>query len=169
MLAAAERLRGDARFIFLFVGGGKNMDRLRRCVEKRGLGHSFRFVAYQPRELLGRSLGVADVHWLSLKPELEGLIVPSKFYGIAAAGRPLIAVGARDGEIARLVRRHDCGVVIEPGDVDTLVATLVGLATDEDKRLAMGARARSMLDAHFARRHAFARWDRVLEALQGVR
>jgi glycosyltransferase involved in cell wall biosynthesis len=169
MLAAAERLRDHPRFIFLFVGGGKNMDRLRRCVEKRDLGHSFRFAAYQRRELLRQSLGAADVHWLSLKPELEGLIVPSKFYGIAAAGRPLIAISSKDGEIAGLVRRHDCGVVIEPGDVDALVATLVGLAADEDKRLAMGARARSMLEAHFARRHAFARWDRVLDAIQSVR
>lgn len=39
--------------------------------------------------MLKYSLGVADVHWISLKPELEGLIVPSKFYGVAAAGKQL--------------------------------------------------------------------------------
>jgi hypothetical protein len=62
------------------------------------------------------------LHWLSLKPELEGLIVPSKFYGIAAAGEPIIAITAADGEIAKLVRNHHCGRVIEPGDGEKLAA-----------------------------------------------
>ena len=46
---------------------------------------------YQPKERLGETLSVGDVHLMSLDPALEGLIVPSKFYGIAAAGRPKIA------------------------------------------------------------------------------
>jgi glycosyltransferase involved in cell wall biosynthesis len=165
ILTAAERLKENPRIIFLFIGGGKKLDQVGQCVKKRGLGKSFRFVTYQERSLLRQSLGVADVHWLSLKPELEGLIVPSKFYGIAAAGRPLIVITARDGEIARLVRQHDCGVVIEPGAVDTLVTTLVGLCHDEETRDRMGARARLMLDAHFTRRHAFGRWQQVLDAI----
>jgi hypothetical protein len=47
---------------------------------------------------------VPDAHWISLKPQLEGLMVSSKFYGIAAAGRPNIAITAKDGEIAHLQR-----------------------------------------------------------------
>jgi hypothetical protein len=117
-----------------------------------------RFVPYQDRDLLRYSLGAADAHWLSLKPELEGLIVPSKFYGIAAAGRPLIAITASNGEIARLVRQYGCGVVIDPGDARALVRALVMLSTDEEKTAAMDTRARAMLDAYFTRRHAFERW-----------
>jgi hypothetical protein len=55
---------------------------------------------YQDRSLLKYSLGVPDADWISPKPQLEGLIVPSKFYGIVAAGRPIIAITAKDGEIA---------------------------------------------------------------------
>jgi len=111
------------------------------------------------------SLCVADVHWISQRPELEGLIVPSKFYGIAAAGRPVIAITAKNGEIARLVRQHDCGVVIDPGDAKALVRVLVMLSSDIEKTVAMGARARAMLDAHFTQRRAFERWQRLLEAI----
>jgi len=50
----------------------------------------------------------------SLRPDLEGLVVPSKFYGIAAAGRPIIAVAATDGEIAQLIARYHCGFPIAP-------------------------------------------------------
>src|SRR4029077_3816414 len=130
--------RDDPRIIFLFIGSGHNLDKLANLVKSRGLAASFRFIPYQERAFLKYSLGAADVHWLSLRPELEGLIVPSKFYGIAAAGRPLVAITASNGEIARLVRQHDCGVVIEPGDAEALVRALVMLSTDEDKRVAMG-------------------------------
>src|SRR4029077_10319068 len=117
--------RDDPRIIFLFIGSGHNLDRLANLVKSRGLAARFRFIPYQERALLKHSLGVPDVHWLSLKPALEGLIVPSKFYGIAAAARPTIAITAADGEIANLVRTHHCGRVIEPGESEKLAATIL--------------------------------------------
>jgi colanic acid biosynthesis glycosyl transferase WcaI len=111
------------------------------------------------------SLSVPDVHWISLKPELEGLIVPSKFYGIAAAGRPMIMVTAQHGELARLALQHGCGVVVEPGAGEILAARVRELAQDRCRVVEMGLRARAMLDAHFTRRHAFARWRGLLEGI----
>jgi colanic acid biosynthesis glycosyl transferase WcaI len=163
VLAAAERLRNEERILFLFIGGGHKFEELARCVGERGLDRTFRFIPYQERARLKFSLSVADVHWISLKPELEGLIVPSKLYGIAAAGRPIIAITARDGEIARLVREHDCGFVIEPGDAQTLAETLARVLAERDGLAAMGLRARKMLESHFTRRQALQRWRGLLE------
>jgi colanic acid biosynthesis glycosyl transferase WcaI len=162
ILAAAERLAQDSRVVFLLIGGGHKFDELARRVKERGFGRLFRFIPYQDRELLKYSLGVPDVHWISLKPELEGMVLPSKFYGIAAAGRPVIAITAKDGEFARLVRRHDCGFVIEPGHADALAATLTRLSRNPECLGAMGLRAREMLEAHFARAQAFERWRSLL-------
>ena len=92
VLAAAERLRDNPDIIFLFIGGGHQITELARRVESQGLGDKFRFLPYQSDEVLKYSLSVPDVHWISLRPAMEGLIVPSKVYGIAAAGRPIIAV-----------------------------------------------------------------------------
>jgi glycosyltransferase involved in cell wall biosynthesis len=163
VVAAAERLRGDRRLCFLFIGGGKKFAELAHCVRERGLDHLFRFLPYQERGVLRLSLGVPDVHLISQRPEVEGLIVPSKLYGIAAAGRLIIAVTARDGEVARLVRRHDCGVVVEPGEGELLACALRCLGTDTGRVAEMGHRARAMLDAHFTRRHAFQRWQSLVE------
>jgi glycosyltransferase involved in cell wall biosynthesis len=163
VLAAAERLRGDRRLCFLFIGGGKKFAELAHSARERGLDHLFRFLPYQERTVLRLSLGVPDVHLISLRPELEGLIVPSKLYGIAAAGRPIIAVTARDGEIARLVQRHDCGTVIKPGEGELLADTLRGLRAAPARTAEMGHRARAMLEAHFTRRHAFERWRSLIE------
>jgi colanic acid biosynthesis glycosyl transferase WcaI len=166
VLAAGERLRNDPRIVFVFIGGGHRMDELARIVKTRGLDSTFRCIPYQDRALLKHSLCVPDVHWISLKPAVEGLIVPSKFYGIAAAGRPMIAITARDGEIARLVQQHKCGLIIEPGQADALAAALAQLSTDVQSLAAMGARARTMLDAHFTRRQALDRWRNALDQVE---
>ena len=164
ILGAAELLRDEPRIVFLLIGGGSNFDALANETRTRKL-NAFRFLPYQERPLLRQSLSVPDIHWISLKPELEGLIVPSKFYGIAAAGRPVIAITAPDGEIARLVRRHQCGIVVEPGASRTLADTLRRLSADPGALAEMGRRARAMLETHFTRRQAFASWDRLIDSL----
>jgi hypothetical protein len=109
---------------------------------------------------------VPDVHWISLRPNFEGLIVPSKFYGIAAAGRPMISIGAKDGELGRLVEQHQCGFAVEEGDVDALEIAIKLLSNDGDLRAAMGKRARLMLDDHFTRRQAFEHWRILLSKVE---
>lgn len=162
ILAAAERLREDLRVVFVCIGGGKQFDELAKRVHARKLERTFRFFPYQDRAVLKYSLSVPDVHWISLPPKVEGLIFPSKLYGIIAAGRPVIAVTAPEGEVASLVRQYECGFVIVPGDSDSLYRTILLLADDIQTRNRMGTRARAMLDANFTRQHEFARWQRLL-------
>jgi glycosyltransferase involved in cell wall biosynthesis len=163
ILAASERLKDHPHIVFVIIGGGHRFEELARCVIDRGLTRNFRFHPYQDDAALKYSLSLPDVHWISLRPALEGLIVPSKVYGIAAAGRAIIAITAKTGEIGRLVEQYKCGMVVEPGNVDGLTQALVQLANDVRGTAAMGARARTMLEARFTRRHAFERWRDVLD------
>jgi len=125
LLAAATQLRNEPKIVFLFIGGGDRLTALSDRAKEHGLPDSFRFLPYQERHMLKHSLSAPDVYWLSLRPELEGLVVRSNFYGIAAAGRPIIAITVRHSEIARLVRQHECGIVIQPGDAQALAAAIV--------------------------------------------
>jgi glycosyltransferase involved in cell wall biosynthesis len=165
VLSAAEHLRDDRRLCFLFIGGGRNFAELAHSARERGLDHLFRFLPYQERKVLRLSLGVPDIHLISVRPELEGLIVPSKLYGIAAAGRGIIAVAAADGEVGRLVRRHECGFVVEPGRGKLLADTLLRLRANNALVAEMGRRARAMLDAKFTRRQAFERWRTLVDEI----
>ena len=169
VLAAAEQLRSNPEILFLFIGGGHRLTELARRVQARGLCPNFRITPYQDNAMLKYSLSVPDVHWVSLNPELEGFIVPSKFFGIAAAGRPVIAITATNGEIARLVRQHACGVVIEPGNAGALADAIVHLARHRERTAEMGRRARAMIDAHFSRRQALEAWQRVLDKTRSRR
>jgi colanic acid biosynthesis glycosyl transferase WcaI len=165
LVEAANLLRARTDIVFLFIGGGHQIDRLRAQVDASGLSGMFCFRPYQRREDLKYSLGVADAHWLSLRPELEGMIVPSKFFGIAAAGRPTLSVTDPKGEIAGLVRRFACGIVVAPGDGVGLAAAIERLADDPEERTRMGACARAVVDGEFARRASLDRWSSLLDAL----
>jgi colanic acid biosynthesis glycosyl transferase WcaI len=160
LLASAELV--DCQIVFLCIGGGAQYEALKDTVEKRRLTQLFRFMPYQSETDLPYSLSAADVHWLSHKPEFEGLVFPSKFYGIAAVGRPIIAITSRQSELAKLVSQYQCGLVVEQGDGKTLALELKGLKAAPELCSAMGAHARAMLEARFTRAQAIDAWAQTL-------
>ncbi|WP_206171483.1 glycosyltransferase family 4 protein [Thiorhodococcus mannitoliphagus] len=169
VLEAAEVLHADPgvdgqRVVLLFIGSGHQLLELRAESVRRGLD-TVQFRPYQPRERLSESLGVADVHWISLRPALEGLIVPSKFYGIAAAGRPVLFVGDHDGEIARLLRTHDCGTAVAERDGQAFAAAVRRLRDDPGLRQRQGDNARRLLEEGFKQRLALGAWGGIVRAL----
>lgn len=161
LLDAAERLRSEPAIAFLFVGDGRQRDWIEREAARRGLAE-VRFRPLQARAALAESLSAPDVHVVTLQPALEGLVVPSKFYGVAAAGRPTLFVGDLDGEVARELTRAGSGLAFAPGDAEGLARAIVRLRDASEARLAMGRAARAHFEAHHDRAHALARWDRLL-------
>jgi colanic acid biosynthesis glycosyl transferase WcaI len=142
---------------FVFTGGGAQLESV-----KRAAAGNAEFRPYVAREQLSESLSSVDAHLVSLKPALEGLIVPSKFYGILAVARPVLFIGSPDGELSRLIEAYRCGIVIEPGDVEGLVRAIETLARDPEAAAGMGLRGRELYLHRFAPRHAFAAWERLL-------
>ena len=155
-ILGATKLVPEVRF--LVIGGGARLAEV-----KKNAPENVEFRPYQPREILSQSLSAADVHLVSLQPQLEGLIVPSKFYGILAVGRPVLFIGAPDGELARLIDEHRCGVVVQPGDVGGLAAAIRKLAHNRADTREMGRRGRALYDSQFAAPIALAEWERILE------
>ncbi|MFG0257043.1 MAG: glycosyltransferase family 4 protein [Phycisphaerales bacterium JB043] len=163
-LDGALRARDDDRYRFALVGGGKRKERVATFVTENGLD-SCAVEPYQPRERLGELLSAADVHLVTMESAWWGLVVPSKFFGVGAIGRPVLFIGPAQSEIARLINEWECGYVIEPGDVDALLESLDALASDSELRVTMGRRA-SEMSASVSRRSACT--DRMLEVIEGV-
>ncbi|HEX2826090.1 MAG TPA: glycosyltransferase family 4 protein [Burkholderiales bacterium] len=164
ILDAAYLLRDREDIVFLMIGGGAQLDHVREFVQDYGLTNVVER-PYQPRERLPLSLGAGDLHLVSLVPGLEGCIVPSKFYGIAAAQRPTAFIGDHLlGEIGRLLHRFDCGRSFAVGDAAGLAGFIAELAQDRDRWERMGRNARRALDAEWSQEKAFERWRAVLTA-----
>ena len=159
--AVLLQAQGERRIRFLFIGGCHLHVRLDRIVAERGLTNVHR-QPYQHRDLLPHSLAVPDVHWMSLLPELEGLIVPSKFYGAAASGRPVVFIGSSDGQISRIISEAKCGAQFAIGDSSALAHKLCCWVDRRAELAQLGRNSRTVVVANYTQRAAIARWHALL-------
>jgi glycosyltransferase involved in cell wall biosynthesis len=162
LIDAASLLEAEPRIVFLMIGGGAGMSALQRMVQKRSL-RNFQFLPYVPRTSLLDSLAAADVHLVSLLPALEGLIVPSKFYGILAAGRPVVFVGDQDGELARIIRVSQTGMVVSVGDAPELARWLIDMQTRPAMRKEMGEKGYRLYCDRYSPQRALDQWAELLD------
>jgi glycosyltransferase involved in cell wall biosynthesis len=124
-----------------------------------------RFLPYQPRAALTQSLGAAHIHYVGLAKGLSGFVVPSRLYGILAAGRPVIVAADPDSETARLVGEVGCGVVLPPDRPD-LVAGVIRDAHDGRLDLdEMGSRGREYAVREADRAVALGRYRSLIDRL----
>ena len=149
---------------FQFIGGGRRRTWLEAEVKQRGL-HNCSFHDYVSEGELNQSLNAADVCLVTVARGFEGLLVPSKLYGIMAVGKPLLYYGAPEGDVPALVKRHDLGWVIVQGDADGLARALREAAADPQLRARLGTNARRAFEAHYDRPLATARYLRVFDGV----
>ena len=161
VLAVAEALRGDARFAFVFIGDGAQRAALEAEAARRNL-MNVQFRPPQPRVRLAESLAIGDVHLVTLRPGCERYVFPSKLYGIAAIGRPVVFIGPRECELARLVVQRDLGLAFERDETAALAAALRTLADDPARCNRHGAAAARFASETGDADTAATRWHRLL-------
>ena len=146
---------------FLFIGSGAQKEFLeKKCIEI-GL-QNVMFQPYQDRSRLAESLSCPDVHLVSLLPDLEGVILPSKFYGIVAAGRACLFIGDLDGEVPRILKHYECGYSVNVGDADNLGKKINELRNDKGLCVELGSNARRAYDDKYNKEISFKLWMQML-------
>jgi glycosyltransferase involved in cell wall biosynthesis len=125
---------------FVMCGDGPRLAAVKEAVATRGLGNVC-FLPFQPRAQLAASLSAADVHLVSMRDDLLGLVVPSKVYGVLAAGRPCVFLGPRECEVADLILKHRCGSVLPQATGAALADCLGKWASSPEEIAAAGSRA----------------------------
>lgn len=160
LLDLMQRLRGHDDIAFLFIGGGAGLDRL-KAMAADALLPNVQFRAYQPRERLSQSLSVPDVHLVSLRAEMEGLIMPSKIYGILAAGRPTLFLGSAEGSIQRIVDSFGAGAPAVGTDVASAAEWIIASKRDWRLLARMGDGARHAYDTEFNRAISLEQFERI--------
>ncbi|HUY18542.1 MAG TPA: glycosyltransferase family 4 protein [Candidatus Binataceae bacterium] len=164
VLDAAALLRDESAIRFALVGEGARKQWLVDRARQLGL-RNVDFLPYRPREELAESLSAGDLHLVPLFPGAAGCVVPSKIYGILAAGRPFVAIMEDSAEIARLARENSVGFVVQPGDADGLARTIRQAAAEPAELAAMGVRARQLAEQRFDRNIATRKFAEVLSSL----
>ena len=138
LLKAADLLRNKG-IGFVFVGDGAN--RVSLEADAAGLPN-VRFLPFRPVEQVPHVMMAGDLHVVTIRRGLEGVVVPSKLYSTLAAGRPVLAVAATESDAARIVVENNCGVEANPDDPAALAAAICELRDDPARLAEMGSRAR---------------------------
>ncbi len=167
LLGAAAKLREENDIRFLIVGRGPRLGEVMDRARRDGLDN-IRFEPHQDQGSLALSLGAADIHISTLHPDYEGLVHPSKLYGVMAAGRPTVFIGDPRGETARILEEADAGITVPTGDSAGLAQVIRDLRATPARCKELGDHARAAFESKYDRRIALAKWEAMLDSLSAA-
>lgn len=153
----------DLRLVI--VGFGARHAEIRRLVAELGLGN-VDFLPYQDRERLSESLSAASIHVVGLAAGLAGYVVPSRVYGVLAAGRPIVVHADPRSETATLVEQIGAGIAVPPGAPDLLASAIRTLHERRHELDEIGARGRAWVEREADRSVAVGRYRDLLAAVR---
>lgn len=161
ILDLAARLKHLPRLKFLIIGNGAQKTSLEESVKSRSL-ENVTFHPPVPLRDLNSLLDSADVHLVTMRPECSGTVLPSKFYGIIEARKPVIFIGPTDGEIAQSITQYDIGAVCSPTNVDPGVEFLQSASKDTASLNQIQARVDSFARNQSGLKGAIAEWTNII-------
>ena len=164
-LARICRARSGDDIGICFSSRGNRQDELRAAVTPADTNVTF--APFADEEALPQRLAAADLQLVSLQPEWAGIVVPSKFFGSLAVGRPVLYAGPPESEIARWISQYDVGLTLG-GDIAAVADRLHALLRDPGEIPRWQANAFAVYQREFSKRVVNDRWDRMLRALIGA-
>lgn len=146
LMNVIEKFKDRNDVVFAFIGEGTIRESLVQYKEKNNL-QNVRFIPYQDKSDLIYSLNAGDVHWCLNAKGIKGVSVPSKLYGIIAAGKPILGALEEGSEARLIIEETQCGYVTEPGnynEVEKLIQRFLD-EKDSNKLTKMSERGREYL------------------------
>ena len=164
ILTAAKELKEYDSIHFMIIGEGAKKNLVEETKYRDGLDN-LTILPFQSEGTLLFSLPTADFAVITLDKGSEGLMVPSKTYYSMAAGSALIGLCDSSSEVAHIINRHECGIVVEPGDVNSMVNWILAMFNDKTKLNNYCKNSRFAAEEYYSRKNT----SRYLEALSAIR
>lgn len=161
ILAAAERLRGEARVQWVILGDGRMRAWVKSEVDRRALSN-VHLLGQRSAESMPRYFAQADVLLATLRREpIFAYTIPSKIQSYIACGKPVIA--ALEGEGGRIIREARAGWVVAPEDPQALAdAVLAASRLPKSELQEMGQKGEAWFREHFEREKLLSRLEAEL-------
>lgn len=153
----------DPKIIFCFACRGNRFKELVEAV--RADDYNIRFAPFVEESELSNRLNAGDIHLLSLRPEWEGVVVPSKFFGALAVGKPVIYAGPEGSAIATWIKQFDIGLVLTENNLEEVMKELLELANNPKKLKAWQRNAHRAYASYFSKKYIMDQWDMLLREM----
>ncbi|GKW45233.1 glycosyltransferase family 4 protein [Planococcus sp. NCCP-2050] len=160
-----KEFKEETGIVFLFIGEGAVKNRMQEYAKANHLNNVM-FLPYQPKEFIRYSLNAADVHLVVNQKGIKGVSVPSKIYGVMAAGKPILGVLEQGSEVERLISESGSGVVVEPQNYAGIVDSIKKLyEMNREELKGMGLNGRVYLEQNLTRENSIGKYREVLKSL----
>jgi len=150
VIHAAELLKEEEDILFVLIGEGASKKGLVDLSASLGL-KNIKFLTYQDKENLKFTLNAAHIHLVTLKKGMGGIIVPSKVYGIMAAGKPYIAALDKESEVQKITEEFHCGINVKPSNAQELKKAVLWAYRHQPEIEKMGQKGRQALRKYYSR------------------
>lgn len=150
--------------VFAFVGDGTVKEQIQTYSRENNLDN-VTFIPYQKKEDLVYSLNVADVHLVTNQKGIKGVSVPSKVYGVMAAGKAILGVLEQGSEAQLLIEKSNCGVVVEPQDYQAIEEAINELINQKDQICSMGLSGRHYLEKYLTKDISIQKYGQTIKKL----
>jgi glycosyltransferase involved in cell wall biosynthesis len=165
IIAVAKKVKDTPDIVFVYIGEGAVKKRMEMYVDDHNLNNVL-FLPYQPKDLLKYSLNVADVHLVVNQKGIKGVSVPSKIYGVMAAGKPILGVLEQGSEGNQLISTSHCGIVVEPHDYNGIFDCIMEFYNMEKMKLReLGMNGRAYLENHLTKEVSINKYREVMKNL----
>ena len=158
---AAALLQNDSEVQFVFIGQGVRKRDLQRQAESLGLSNIL-FCDQQPLSELSHSLSAASLHLVPLTADLSRCLMPSKLYGILAAGRPILTNAPASSELFGITNAHRIGITVEAGSPSIIAEAIRNAKSDAAALEEMGRRARCLAEKRYSQARSVSAFARSL-------
>ena len=142
-----EKFKDRRDVVFAFIGQGTVLEDMQKYSKDHSMDNIV-YIPYQDKADLIYSLNAGDVHFVVNAKGIKGVSVPSKLYGVMAAGKPVLGILEKGSEARLIVEEADCGKVVEPGDYDAIYDIIQYFIENKDNEILMemGKNGRSFLE-----------------------
>jgi colanic acid biosynthesis glycosyl transferase WcaI len=162
IIGAAELLKEDDNFHFIFLGGGVKKAGLVKDISGRGLSN-ITVLDPRPRSEQLDFLNGCDVALVSLVGKMLGVSVPSRTYNILAAGKPILALAEPSSEVATIISEETVGWIVPPGEPEQLAETIKSIPRSLDELATMGERARKAAERKYSLETAILKYRETIK------
>jgi len=147
---------------FDFLCPAQDLEALRDLREQHGLDN-IKLTPWQPADNVLPILESGDVHLISMRPEVQGMLLPSKFYGALAVKRPVIFIGPKNNDLAQIIDQYQMGRVVLPDDESNLLYDTISHYRYDDKAWFNAQQGAEQASSYFNQVKSLAQWTQVIE------
>lgn len=165
LLKVISHFRDRSDIAFVFIGEGTVKTKLMQYKEAEALSN-VEFIPYQDKKDLIYSLNAGDVHWVVNAKGIKGISVPSKLYGVMAAGKPVVGVLEEGSEARCLIEESGCGLVADPMNYKQIEEMILHALTQKNKLKEKGLTGRKYLEQHLTKEESIRKYATTIRSLK---